>query len=790
MRLLTLPWALALLCLALHAEPIDTLITASDLLKISQPAAPALSPDGKKIAYTVRTLETQPSGETVYRNRLWLATTDGDDAPRELATAGPNAHTPSWHPSGDRIAIVRAEGDDQARIWVLPVTGGEPYAVTPPLRHVVSPQWSPDGTRLLFTATVTYSEVRTALEKARAAVTTPPWSLEKPALPPPPPASEPAAAPPKTDVKKPATAKPAPSPSPTPDGTLSARRAWLARNEDRHDPVVTHRLDVNASREAEDEPEFTHLFVIERAGAEPVDLTPGFLSRDHSAWLPDSRKIVCSGPASDTEHPDRVNTRGLFVLNSDGTDFHPLLKSVAYSLDDPVVSPDGKQVACTAQPAFEPADLSYGQTRIGVVGLEDGNLKILTDKFDRSAGNPRWSADGKFIYFTAETGGGVPLHRMPAGGGSPERITSSDTWVSSYSAGADDLALVIARAGNPGELYRTRPNGRSSRILTAHNSDWLRDKKTTAPERRKFKQPDGTEIEYWVVKPPYLEGGFHYPLLVMIHGGPASMWGAANPTIWHELQFFSARGYGIVFVNPRGSSGYGYKFQRASFQNWAPGPASDVLAAADAVAKENWVDPDRQVVLGGSYGGYLATWIISTDSRFKAAIAARGVYDLTTFFGEGDAWPLVPWHFGGYPWQPEIRTLLEAQSPLMRVDSIRTPLLIKQNDSDHQTGTAQSELLYRSLKLLGRPVEFVRYPHASHNLSRSGDPAQRIDRLVRFDEFFQRFIGTPAQPVPLPPLPPVTPPPVVPPPPPAPPRPTTPAATETPAGGMMMVPMP
>lgn len=760
MRLLTLPWALVLLCITLHADPVDSLITASDLLKINQPAAPAISPDGKKIAYTVRTLEALPSGDMVYRNRLWLATTAGDEAPRELTVAGPNVHAPSWHPSGNRIAFVRVEGDDQTRVWALPLAGGEPYAVTPPMRQVADPQWSPDGTRLLFTATVTYADVKAAQEKAKAPTTAPAWSLEKPALPTQP-APEPVASStsPKPDAKKSAnTPKPTPPPSPSPDGTLTARRAWLAQNEARRDPIVTYRLDMNAQREAEQEPEFTHLFVMAPPATEPVDITPGFLSRNHPTWLPDNQTIVCSGPSTDAEHPDRVNTRQLYIVKTDGTDHQPLLRSNAYSLDDPVVSLDGKQIACTAQPSLDPADLSYGQARIGVINLADRTIKLITDKFDRDAHNPCWSADSKFIYFTAEANGSVPLHRVPAAGGKPDRISAPDTSVVAYATSADDLALVIARAGNPGELYRTSPAGRSSRILTAHNSDWLRDKKTAAPERRKLKQADGTEVEYWVVKPPYLEGGFHYPLLVMIHGGPSSMWSASNPTIWHEVQFFAARGYGVVFANPRGSSGYGYKFQRASFQNWAPGPASDVLAVTDAVAKEQWVDSDRQVISGGSYGAYLATWIISSDTRFKAAIVARGVYDLTTFFGEGDAWPLVPWHFGGYPWQPEIRKLLDAQSPLLRVDSIRTPLLIKQNDDDTRTGTAQSELLYRSLKVLGRPVELVRYPRASHNLSRNGDPAQRIDRLVRFDEFFQRFIGTPAQPIPLPPLPPVTPP--------------------------------
>ena len=756
MRFPLLPWALALLCVTLHAEPVDSLIKATDLLKLNQLAEPALSPDGTTIAYTVRTLEAQPAGDAVYRNRLWLATTSGEAAPRELATAGLVAHSPAWHPSGDRLAYVRPESDGDARIWVLPFPSGEPYPVTPPMRGAASPQWSPDGTRLLFTAIVTYAEVQATLAGPDGSLPSPPWRHEQ--LPP----ITVDTAPP--DPKKPAAA----APEPSPDGTTQARLAWLALNEARRNPSVTHRPDFNLGFAVGNEPEFTHVFLVNRADSEPINLTPGFHSRENPAWFPDSRRIVCSGPSNDNEHPDRALTRHLLLIDLDGTATRPLLKSVAFSLDHPVVSPDGQHVACTAQPALEPADLGFGQTRIGVVTVNDPELRILTDKLDRSAENPRWSADGKFIHFTAETNGGAPLHRVALVRGNPERITSPDTWVTGHSAGPADLALIVARPNNPGELYRTRVNGRDARILTAHNSEWLRDRKTANPERRKLKRPDGLEIDYWVVKPPYLEGGFRYPLLVMIHGGPASMWGASNPELWHELQFFAARGYGIVFANPRGSSGYGHKFQRANFQNWAEGPAGDVLAAAEAIAKENWADAHRQVILGGSYGAYLATWIVATDNRFQAAIASRGVYDLTTFFGQGDAWPLVPWHFGGYPWQPEVRKLLDAQSPLTRVDSIRTPLLIKQNDSDHQTGIAQGELLYRSLKLLHRPVELVRYPHASHDLSRHGDPAHRIDRLVRFDAFFQRFIGTPAQPIPPPPPPVPAPAPMPPPPAPAP----------------------
>jgi dipeptidyl aminopeptidase/acylaminoacyl peptidase len=731
------------LILSLRAEPADSLITASDLLKINQPAAPAISPDGQHVAYTVRTLEKQSAGDVVYRNRLWLASLDGSNLPRPLLDETPNAFNPIWHPSGDRIAFVRPERGRLARIWVLPLAdGAKPFPVTPALTDAADPRWSPDGNRLLFTATVDFITARDALAKT-GSPSTPSWPSESAA---PPPAPEPE--PPKTKPD----AKPAPRPEPSPDGNQSARRDWLALNADRNEPFVTDRFDIAGAVESGPEPEFTHVFVVTHAGADPVDVTPGFASFVHAEWLSDGRSFVCAGPASPDEHPDRVLKRRLFTGTVDGAVPVPLLSADTHSLDFPVVSPDGMQIAFVAQPCADPADLSYGQTRLGTTSLADPKLRLLTEKFDRSIDPPHWAANGKHLYFTAETSGGRPLHRIATGGGNVERITSLDTWVTSFSASASDLALVLGKANNPGELYRTRINGRDSRILTAHNSEWLRDKKPASPERRKLKLPSGRDIDYWVTRPPYLEGAFHYPLLLMVHGGPGSMWGPGDPAVWHDIQFFAARGYGVVFANPLGSSGYGYTFQRGSFQNWGPGPGDDLLAVVAAVkANETWIDPERSVILGGSYGGYLTTWIIAHDNRFNAAIAERGVYDLTTFLGEGSAWPLVPWHFGGYPWQPEIRKILEEQSPLTHLATLQTPLLIQQNEADTRVGTAQGELLYRGLKLLGRPVEYVRYPRATHNLSRSGEPEQRIDRLVRYDEFFQRFIGPPAQLQPPPP---------------------------------------
>jgi dipeptidyl aminopeptidase/acylaminoacyl peptidase len=205
--------------------------------------------------------------------------------------------------------------------------------------------------------------------------------------------------------------------------------------------------------------------------------------------------------------------------------------------------------------------------------------------------------------------------------------------------------------------------------------------------------------------------------------------------MWHEFQWLCGRGYGVVYCNPRGSNGY-----------WGAGPSGDVLAALDDACTLDWVDRERLVIGGGSYGGFLTAYMLTRDQRFKAAVAERGVYDLATFFGEGSAWRLVEWYFGGYPFDPRLRDAMVRESPFYEARRIRTPLLIMHGSSDLRTGFVQSEMLYRALRVLGRPVEYVRYPGADHDMSRRGPVRQRIDRMVRTVEFFERFIGDPVRP--------------------------------------------
>ena len=839
-------------------------IRATDLFKIQQLGSVSVSPDGRLVAYTAQAIEREPGDSLyAYRTRLFMVPAGGREAPTQL-TRGENASDPDWHPDGDRIAFVRqVEGTPQ--IFVLPITGGEPYQLTRFEHGARRPRWSPDGTRLLFASTLSEADVRAGeIEKM------PPWPDERPGR----------------------TSADTVGAEPDPDGSLADVRAWLAANRDDANPRLFTRLDLQGELDLEPRPSYGHFYVVDVEGdREPRPVTRGYFSFSDGEWL-DEGRIVVSGAPDEGRHPDRVRERALYRFGVDGGPRETLLAMEGQALFSPKVSPDGRTVAFLASDA---EDLGYAQTELGLYALDGAaEPELLTLGFDRSVGDPAWSPNGWYLYFVAPSDGGFPLYRLPAFGRPPgapaargpdplrdeglsaadflagldrrlassdtlaaadaartsapllrtdsleaadvavvppspiERLTSYDRGIRSFDVSEATVFYVVTEPANPYELYANNLPFTQERRLTEHNAAWLAGRRLSFPEADTLRR-DGLEIPYWVMRPAVDSLRGTYPLLLQIHGGPSAMWGPGEATMWHEFQFFAAQGYGVVYANPRGSGGYGYAFKRANYQDWGEGPAGDVLAAADRAATRPWVDPDRQVVTGGSYAGYLTAWIVGHDQRFQAAVAQRGVYDLATFLGEGNAWRLVPGHFGGYPWEaytpdssltagsvppgspdvrldsaladvqadsadavpaptdvqadpsadatfdatdvqadtafamtdvradtgvaeegvplgatvtPELtRALLLRNSPLTYVDSIRTPLLIMHSDNDLRTGVIQSEVLYKSLKILGRPVEYVRYPDAGHDLSRTGDPKQRLDRLLRIYEFVERYVG-------------------------------------------------
>ena len=707
-------------------------VVASDLTRIKQSGNVALSPDGKRVAYNLNTMEpTAEAGEFEYKLHIWLADLDGSMPPRALTRGSESATQPIWSPDGKTIAFTRSV-KGKSQIFLMPLDGGEARQLTDYNYVASNPQFSPDGSKVLFSTNLSFAALMSdsTLNPTKVG---PAWNLEKAGFS-------------KNEQLKKNTAKP------NPDGNLDEIRAYLDKDVEDKKAKVINRLNFQGEAAAGQELNFSHLLVIDtKEGAKPTPLTTGFYSYNGAVWAADGKQIWFTTRADSLLHPDRDLESRICIMNADGSGKRTVLSEKGRSFSQPTPSPDGQWLAFSTQlAANKPATLD--QSHLAFLNLKTPNAKYSVNAFDRSMGNLKWvtltfpktkkGEIGKvdYVYFTAQSNGGAPLYRATPVTQKIEQLSDFESGITDFDANAEKIVFCKTEVKNPSEVYAANVLLKNEVKLSAHN-DWVAKKALSFPEKRTFQNAKGQTIEYWIMKPTNLEAGKKYPLLLNMHGGPTAMWGPGEGSMWHEHQFFCAQGYGVVYANPRGSGGYGVEFMRANYRDWGTGPADDVLRACSDAAKETWADTARQVITGGSYAGYLTAWIIAHDQRFKAAFAQRGVYDLTTFMGEGNAWRLVPNYFGGYPWQEEVQKVLDANSPLTFVEKIKTPFLIKHGENDLRTGVVQSEMLYKSLKILGREVEYVRMPGATHELSRSGNPRQRIDRMLRIYEFFERYVG-------------------------------------------------
>ncbi|WPP51605.1 S9 family peptidase [Catalinimonas niigatensis] len=697
-------------------------LLTSDVLKIKTADQISISPYGNRAVYVVTSIVEDEEQDYKYLRHLWLANLDHDNPSVQQLTYGDQSDgQPSWSPDGSKIAFVRKH-EDKSQIWILPLTGGEAYVLTKVKHGASNPQWSPDGTQILFTSNIPMEELSG----------TPAWDYERPG---------------RTFGDTPNFKNDSSEQMQvSPDGDLESVRAWLAKNASKENPKVINRLDFQGELGLDNQVLFQHLFVINAQpnAAQPgartesdtaQQITDGFQNFQSPSWSPDGNRIVCSS-ISYTQMPDREIDSDLWEVVADGSGSHQLLDMPDMRLYSPAYSPDGKMIAFSSSSL---TDITYAQTELGIVQADGSAVQILTNNFDRRISDIKWSADNKEIYFTAPNEGYVPLYKISVRNGRTAIVLGEQLGINGYDAHEDVIVYAATEVTQPYELYMADAKGSNAQQLTTLNSDWLADKQMIQPQRYSIEN-EGHNVEYWVMEPVNRQPNMQYPVVLEMHGGPSAMWGPGEFSMWHEFQLLCSWGYAVVYANPIGSSGYGDAFRRANYQNWGKGPANDVLSALDdAMQKHTWMDNEQQFITGGSYAGYLTAWIVSQTNRFDAAVAQRGVYELEFFFGEGNAWRLAPDHFGGYPWEAEAKASMEANSPQTFVSNIQTPLLIMHADTDLRTGVRQSELLYRSLKVLKRPVEYVRYPGEGHELSRSGNPLRRMDRLNRIVEFFERY---------------------------------------------------
>lgn len=705
-----------LFCVISSAQPSKEPVKVTDMLKIKSVGAITLSNDGSKAAFVVTAIE--PDGDTKweykYVNQIWLLSTDGNSSAKQL-TGREGSSQPAFSPDGKQLAFVRV-ADGKPQVFLLPLDGGEAMQLTKYKYGAGTPKWSPDGKEILFSSSILLKDLlKDSLLNPANSI--PAWPFEKPGFE-------------KNQQLLPSAAKA------DPDGTIDEVRNYLENNVADKKAKVLTKLDFLDETDVSAELRFNHFFVQSAtAGATPQAVTHGFYNFTSAAFTPDGKQLILSGDVDSLQNADRSLESEIFIVNKDGSQLRKLLGEEGKNFTAPKLSPSGKWLA------FQYGNTSFVSVpALGIMPLNGSANDIITIPVDRNKGGLTWSNDEKYIYFTCPSNGGQPLYRADVKAKLAEQLTDVNSGITSFDIVNNKLVFAKSEPADPYEIYLADAVAKNTKRMTNLNYGWVQKKQLSLPEKKTFTNSKGQAIEYWVMKPANYQAGKKFPLLLNIHGGPSAMWGPGETSMWHEFQFWCSKGYGVVYCNPRGSGGYGLDFLRANINDWGAGPTSDVLTALDKTVAEGWADTSRLVVTGGSYAGYLVAWIVAHDQRFKAACSQRGVYDLATFFGEGNAWRLVPNYFGGYPWEPATKAILQRESPITYVQNITTPYIIFHGDNDRRTGFVQSEMLYHSLKVLGRPVEYVRHPGGTHELTRSGNNRQRIDQMLRTWEFFERWI--------------------------------------------------
>ena len=379
----------------------------------------------------------------------------------------------------------------------------------------------------------------------------------------------------------------------------------------------------------------------------------------------------------------------------------------------------------------------------------DGQTRILDEHFDRPTGGwlssdlrsgtgelrARFSSDGQTVFFPVTDQGNVHVYALPLAGGEARLVVGGERQVLNFgiSGAGDGVVFAATTATIPNDLYAANLDGSKERRLTDVNRDVMGSLEVSEPRELWVEQPDGVRVHGWTLLPPGYKEGEKYPLVLQIHGGPHMSFGNAY---FQEFQVLAAQGNIILYTNPRGSQGYGQEFGDAIKNDWGGVDYEDIMACLDSVVSQGNIDENRLGVSGGSYGGYMTTWIIGHTQRFRAAVASRMVANIYSAWGSGDfTFMLYGWEFSGTP--QERTALYLERSPVTYVDEMKTPLLITHAMDDNRTALEQSEQIYAALQHRKRDVKMVLFPSGGHDISRSGKPSLRIERLEHIAEWFK-----------------------------------------------------
>jgi dipeptidyl aminopeptidase/acylaminoacyl peptidase len=628
----------------------------ADFYRCAGLAAPALSPDGSRVAFAVRRYEFE-AGKSW--SEVWMMKSDGTEQ-RQMTSGRNNDTEPQFTPDGKAIAFVSTRSGE-SQLWTIPVDGGEPSKLTSFAGGLGGPVWSPDGKWIACTADLFPEHGLDEAAQKRVSE-----GLEK--------------------------------------GKLKVHVA--------DDLYYRHWTSWADGRR-------THILLVDAAsGKVTKDLTPGNFESPifmlgggrGYAFSPDSKELCF---VSNRDGNEACSTNAdLWTVAIEGettpASAHNLTAANKGWDGSPLYSPDGKSIGFISQatPGYE-SDLK----RLAVLDRKSGAVTYLTDAkvFDNWIDDFRWTKDSAALVFEAEVHGRNPLFRIPAKGGAPvQQLVHS--LIAGWELTPDGQGAVYARRsiGEPAEIFSAGFGaGAEKRRLTSFNAE-IEGQVDFRPAQEYWFEGDGRKVHCFLVTPHGFDPSKKYPLILNVHGGPQSQWADAFRGDW---QVYPAKGYVVAFCNPTGSTGYGQEVTDGIARDWGGRVYRDLMKVSDQLAGLPFVDAERMGVMGWSYGGYMAMWMQGHTDRFKCNAAMMGVYDLEAEYGATEELWFPEHDFGGAPWESED---YHKWSPSNFVKNFKTPALVVTGELDYRVPYTLSLAYYTALRKMNVPARLVVLPGAGH----------------------------------------------------------------------------